>query len=165
MLKMTAVLAGNKALAQLEAVRKEWRPALKEEGIAIKAEYDKTTATWDTKVKFQMQVRPEGKTSMYATVWASNRIYWFVHEGIAVMHAVLSGPKDPYGKWVPKTEQRVLGSGPGAGRVVRIRPEYEGPLYKPREFTEKIIEVRQKPFEKRMQHATAVGARKATQGG
>jgi len=159
MIKMTAQLAGNAILAQIQQVREEWRKALKEEGKAIKAEYEKTTATWNTDVKFQMQVRPEGKSSMYVGVWASNRIYWFVHEGIAVMHAVFSND------WVPKTEQRVLGSGPGQGRVVRIRPEYEGPRYKPREFTEKIIEVRQPEFEKRMQHATAVGARKATQGG
>jgi hypothetical protein len=158
MITMTAQLAGNAALAQLEAVRKEWRTALKEEGKAIKKEYDKTHATWKTDVRFQIQVRPQGRDKMYADVWASNRIYWFVHEGIKVMHAKLS----TIPLWRPKTQPRVLGSGAGAGHVVYVRKSYEGPRYTPREFTDKIIEVRQKPFQERMQHATAVGARKAT---
>jgi hypothetical protein len=159
MIEMKAILAGNAALAQIEAVRKEWRAALKEEGQAIKREYDKTTATWQTKVSFQVQVRPQGKSGMYVEVWAKNRIYWFVHEGIAVMHARLSDD------WRPKTQPRVLGSGAGSGHVLYVSKKWEGPLYEPRKFTEEIVKVRQKPFEKRMQHATAVGARKATQGG
>jgi hypothetical protein len=162
MIKMTAQLAGNKAFRHIEEVRSEWKKALLEEGRAIKKEYEKTTETWKHHVTFNIRPHVSGRVNWYTEVFSSgpnSRIYWFVHEGIAVMHAVLSPD------WVPKTQPKVLGSGPGSGRVVRIRPEYEGPLYEPREFTDTIIEVRQPEFQKRMEHATAVGARKATQGG
>jgi hypothetical protein len=158
MIEMKAVLAGNAALKQLAAVRKEWRAAMKEEGVAIKAEYDKTHATWDTPVQFRIKVRPT-KDGEFVEVSASNRIYWFVHESIKVMRGVLSSD------WSPKTKPRVLSSGAGSGRLLYASKKISKPPYEARKFTEEIVKVRQKPFEKRMQHATAVGARKATQGG
>ena len=164
MIQMKAILAGNAALAQIEAVKGEWARALGQEGRAIKKEYEKTTKTWEHGVGFTIDTHATGKTAWYTEVQSAGpnqRIYWFVHEGISVMHAKLS----TIPLWRPKTQPGVLGSGPGAGYVVSVRKSYKGPKYTPREFTEKIIKVRQKPFEKRMQHATAVGARKATQGG
>ena len=159
MIKMKAVLAGNKALRHIEQVQRAWAKELLLEGRDIKKEYEKTTSTWKHHITFNIRPHTTGRVNWYVNVWAKNRIYWFVHEGIAVMHAVFSND------WEPKTQPKILGSGPGRGKVVRIRPEYKGPLYKPREFTEAIIEVRQPLFQKRMEHATAVGARKATQGG
>jgi hypothetical protein len=67
--------------------------------------------------------------------------------------------------WSPKTKPRVLGSGPGSGRLLYASKKISKPPYEARKFTEEIIKVRQPEFQKRMQHATAVGARKATQGG
>lgn len=157
MLKMTAVLAGNAALKQVAAMQKAWEDALKEEGKAVKAEYDKTHATWKTDVQFNMRAHI-GK-EMYVDVWASNRIYWFVHESVSVMRGVLSAD------WSPKTQPRVLGSGAGSGRLLYASKKISKPPYPARKFTEEIIKVRQPEFQKRMQHATAVGARRATQGG
>ena len=162
MITMKAQLAGNKAFRHIEEVQREWAKALLLEGRDIKKEYEKTTATWKHHVTFTIRPHTTGRVRHYVDVFSSgqnSRIYWFVHEGIAVMHAVFSND------WSPKTEPKVLGSGPGSGRVVRIRPEYKGPLYEPREFTDTIIEVRQKPFEERMIKATIVGARRASQGG
>ena len=155
---MKAILAGNAALKQLAAVRKEWRKAMKEEAADIQKEYEKTTKTWDTQVTFHSKVRPT-KDGIISEVWSDNRIYWFVHESIKVMRGVLSSD------WSPKTQPRVLGSGAGSGRLLYASKKISKPPYEAREFTDEIIKVRQKPFEKRMQHATAVGARKATQGG
>lgn len=158
MITMKAVLAGNVALKQVEAVRKAWEDALTDEGKAIQGEYEKTTKTWHTDVKFNMKVHT-GRVRWFVDVWADNRIYWFVHESISVMRGVLSPD------WSPKTQPRVLGSGPGSGRLLYASKKVSKPPYEARKFTEEIIKVRQKPFEKRMQHATAVGARKGTQGG
>ncbi len=158
MIQMKAVLVGNKALRHIKEVQKEWTKALVLEGRAIKKEYDKTHATWETDVQFNMRVHT-GTVRWYVDVWAKNRIYWFVHESVSVMRAVLSPD------WSPKTQPRVLGSGPGSGRKLYASKKISKPPYEAREFTEKIIEVRQPEFQKRMEHATAVGARKATQGG
>jgi len=158
-IKMKAQLAGNKAFRHIEEVQRAWAKELLLEGRDIKKEYEKTTSTWKHHVTFNIRPHTTGRVRWYVEVWASNRIYWFVHEGINVMYAVLSHD------WVPKTQPRVLRSGKGRGRVVKITPGKPQPNYDPREFTEKIIEVRQPAFQKRMEHATAVGARKATQGG
>jgi len=55
---MTAQLAGNKALAQLDAVRKAWREAMVAEANDIRKEYEKTVATWSHRVTFVTAVRP-----------------------------------------------------------------------------------------------------------
>jgi len=159
MIKMTAQLGATKAFRHIEQVREAWADALKEEGKAIKAEYEKTTATWSTDVQFDIKPHVSGRVNWYVEVGTSNRIYWFVHESISVMRGVLSPD------WSPKTQPRVLGSGPGSGRLLYASKSVNKPPYPAREFTEKIIEVRQPEFQKRMEHATAVGARKATQGG
>ena len=159
MIQMKAVLAGNAALAQIEAVRKEWKKGLLEERNEIHKLYKHTTSTWkNNRPRFYSKFG-ENATSMWVEVYSENRIYWFVHEGIAVMHAIFSDD------WHPKTIPGRLTPRAGRGKLVRVRPEYKGPLYEPRKFTDLIVKARKKPFEKRMQHATAVGARKATQGG
>lgn len=158
MLTMKAVLAGDAALKQVEEVRKQWKKGLLEERNAIWRYYRATVETWrEHHPRFKSKYG-ENQDMMWVDTWTENRIYWFVHEGISVMHAVLSSD------WSPKTRPGILRSGPGSGRLVRVRPEYEGPLYEPREFTEEIIERRQKPFQRRMEYLTAVGVRKS-QGG
>jgi hypothetical protein len=164
MIEMKAVLAGNAALKQLAAVQKEWRKGMNATGKQMLRYYNATTENWTTEVKFRVKSGREGENP-YVQVWAENRIYWFVHESISVMRGVLSGPKDPAGRWRPKTRPGRLRSGHGSGRLVYASKQVSKPPYKAREFTKLIIKREQKPFEKRMQHATAVGARKATQGG
>lgn len=164
MIKMKAQLAGNKGLAQIAAVRKAWVDAMQVERKTIEALYKRTTETWKytdprtTPVVFKSKIKST-KKELYVQVWTSNRIYWFVHESIDTMHAIFSND------WSPKTRPNSLRSVVGSGQVVRIRPEYEGKPYKARKFTETIIKVREKGFQKLMENATRVGARAASQGG
>ena len=162
MIKMKAVLAGSTALKQIESVRKAWVDAMQVERKTIETLYKRTTENWKNTdhdpVSFKSKIKSTNK-ELYVEVWASNRIYWFVHEGISVMHAIFSDD------WSPKTRPNSLRSVVGRGQVVRVRPEHTGKLYKPREFTETIIKLREKGFQKTMENATRVGARRATQGG
>ncbi|MHC4176258.1 MAG: hypothetical protein ACYSWU_02060 [Planctomycetota bacterium] len=157
MLKMTAIVGGSKLAGRLKAVQKSWEDALKEEGKTIKGLYEKTTSTWDTDVVFNTKVK-FGRDEMYVDVWAKNRIYWFVHESISVMRGVLSPD------WSPKTQPRVLASGAGSGRLLYASKKISKSPYEAREFTEKIIEEREKPFHERMKKATRAGVVRALTG-
>jgi len=160
-IEMKAQLAGNAALAQIEAVQKEWLKAMQEEVADIQKEYEKTVATWSHRVTFEtkVQLTNTGITGEVKSAGPNSKIYWFVHESVSVMRGVLSSD------WSPKTQPGVLGSGAGSGRLLYASKKVSKPPYEARKFTDAIIKVRQKPFEKRMQHATAVGARAASRGG
>ena len=150
MIEMKAILPGDAPYAAIKAIRHAWFKALQAEARAIKAEYEKTTRTWEHDVFFNTKVK-SGKNEQYAVVWADNRIYWFVHESVSVLRAVFSPD------WVPKTQPRVLSSGAGSGRMLYASKKIAKPPYEARKFTEKIIEVRQKPFQERMEAATGEG--------
>jgi len=158
MLKMTAQLMGDKPLKQLLSVRKAWVDAMQVERKTIEALYKRTTENWHTDVMFRSKIKSTDK-EIYVEVWAENRIYWFVHESISVMHAKLSKG------WVAKTKPDSLRSTLGSGRVLYVDKRYEGKVYKPRKFTETIIKLREKSFQKFMENATQQGVRAATQGG
>jgi len=160
MIKMTAVVAGGKAVQQVADVQKAWKDALRAEKDAILVEYRKTYHNWESlhQPNESTKIRASGN-EWYVEVRLTGRIYWFVHESISRLRAVFSGPKDPAGKWIPKTEHRVLASGPGSGRMLYASKAIDLDPYEAREFTEKIVEVRQPEFQKRMEQATADGAR------
>jgi hypothetical protein len=158
MIEMKAVLAGNAALKQIAAVRKEWVKAMQVERKTIEANYKRTTENWRTDVQFKSKIKSTDK-SLFVEVWAVNRIYWFVHEGISVMHAKLSAD------WVGKTKPDSLRSTLGRGRVLYVDKRYEGKKYKPRKFTDTIIKLRKDGFQKLMENATRKGAQAATRGG
>jgi len=157
MLRMEAVLPGVDALKQIAAVRHAWWGALQNEQKTIEVLYKRTTENWKTDVQFKSKLGSNNK-EWYAEVKAENRIYWFVHEGIAVMHAVLSP------NWVPKTKPLSLRSGPGRGHLVTVNPKHHGKLYEARKFTETIIEKRKVGFQKMMEKATEAAVRKAAGG-
>ena len=157
MLRMEAVLPGVDALKQIAAVRHAWWGALQNEQKTIEALYKRTTENWKTDVQFKSKLGSNNK-EWYAEVKAENRIYWFVHEGIAVMHAVLSPD------WAPKTTAGSLRSGPGRGHLVTVNPKHHGKLYKARKFTETIIEKRKVGFQKMMEKATEAAVSKAAGG-
>jgi len=155
MLQMKAVVPGADALKQIKAVQDEWKKGLLEERNEIRKLYLHTTSTWKENHPRFYSKYGENQTAMWVDVWSENRIYWFVHEGIAVMHAIFSDD------WHPKTQPGRLTPRAGRGRLIRVRPEYEGPLYEPREFTDLIIKAREKPFQQRMEKATRDGIKKA----
>lgn len=154
MLEMKAVLAGDAPLSALREVRKAWFGALQDEVRAVKAEYEKTTATWQHKVTFLTKVKTSEREA-YGEVWSDHRIYYFVHESISVMRAVLSPD------WSPKTQPGVLSSGPGSGRKLYASKKIAKPPYEARKFTQEIIKVRQKPFQQAMEAATGEGLSRA----
>ena len=94
-------------------------------------------------------------TEQYAEVWASNRIYWFVHESVSVMRGVLSSD------WSPKTQPGVLSSGAGSGRLLYASKKIAKPPYEARKFTDAIIKERKDKFQKAMEKATQDGVRAA----
>jgi len=147
-----------KAARQNKELRKAWKAALREEKDDIRAAYRKTYDNWDHKPREQTTVKASAG-EMYAQVRLIGREYWFVHESISVLRAVFSDD------WQPKTQPRVLGSGSGSGRMVYASKQIAKPPYEAREFTEAIIEERQGPFQKRMEQATAAGAKAALSGG
>ena len=57
MLKMTAVLAGDKGLKQVQAVQKEWRKALREEDKAIRRLYQQTYHNWQPDHQPKVNIR------------------------------------------------------------------------------------------------------------
>ena len=154
MLKMTAIVPGSKWVKSVEAVQKEWKKALRDERDEIRKLYKQTYHNWDHKPAEQTTLKASGD-EWYAEVRLVGRIYWFVHESIKVMRVVLSPD------WSPKTQPRVLGSGAGSGQKLYASKKISKPPYEAREFTEKIIEVRQPEFQKRMEKATQDGVKKA----
>lgn len=154
MLEMKAILAGDAPYAAVKAIHHAWFKALQAEARAIKAEYEKTTKTWEHDVFFVTKVKA-GETEQYAEVWADNRIYWFVHESVSVLRAVFSPD------WSPKTQPRVLSSGAGSGRMLYASKKISKPPYEARKFTEEIIKIRSKPFQEAMEAATGEGLSEA----
>ena len=150
MLEMKAILPGAAPLAAIKAVRNRWTKGLQAEARAIKAEYQKTTKTWDHQPFFQTEVK-SGKGEQYAKVSTEHRIYWFVHESVSVLRAVFSPD------WSPKTQPRVLSSGAGSGRMLYASKKISKPPYEARKFTDEIIKIRQKPFQEAMEAATGEG--------
>jgi len=144
MLKMTAVVEVDKSILQIKAVRLQLLNTLRNEGNKIKAEYQKTTATWehhDPKFIVEKHIS-RGATMPYVDVWTSYFVYIYLHNGTRVRHARLSWP------WVSKTTPHLLTSNPGVGEVLYVSRKYKAEGIKAREWTQEIIKIRQPIFEK-----------------
>lgn len=150
MIQMKAIVQIKQAQLALKTVQSRMEQGLKAEGDADRTEYEKTTKNWHHRVIFRSAVNLKGDTPSVTTE-TSDHPYWFVHEGVSVLRAVFSR------NWAPKTQPKVLGSGPGSGQMLYVTKKIAKPPYKPRKFTEKIIEIRQKPFQENMQKAIERG--------
>ena len=148
MITMKAISEVDKAIMNLGQVQIQMRKALREEGEAIRAEYNKTTTTWHHKINFTIADVMQGE-NFGVSVSTSDEPYWFVHESVSVLRAVFTND------WVPKTQPGVLGSSAGSGSMLYASKKINKKPYRARKFTEKIIEVRQKPFQDNMQKAMA----------
>ena len=138
-------------LSQLEFIQEAMIEELMREGSAINELYNRTSSTWAAQPRFMKKIEINPKSAS-VTVWAKDRIYWFVHEGVRHMRAVL-------GPYVPKTQPRVLSSGAGSGGRIYASRSQDRPLYEPRKFTETIIERRKPRFRQRMERAILNGVR------
>ena len=151
---------------QVDKIRLEILNALRAEGRDVTKEYEKTTATWKGKPKFETLIglnRPPGGASVF--VGTDNKIYGYVDKGVpariirprrAKALRFMAGSR-------AKTSPRHIGSGPGgaSGPVVFASIIRRWPGIKAREFSETIRQRRRQKFTRRMVKAMQAGAKKA----
>lgn len=151
MFEMTVESKVPAFLSQITAINDAMKAEIIKEGEEINKLYNKTSQTWKAQPLFRKKYESDSK-GMSVTVWAKDRIYWFVHEGVRNMRAVL-------GPYVPRTHVRVLDSFPGSGQRLYASKRFNRPNYKPRKFTETIIVQREPKFRQRMEGAMLRGAK------
>ena len=139
-------------LMQLQRIQDAVSEGLESEVKEVEKLYKKTDRTWAQQVVFNKKIRADAK-EVSGTVWAEDRIYWFVHESVSVMRAVLSPD------FVARTKPRVLDSFSGRGGRLYASKRISKPPYKARKFTETIIKERKPEFKKRMEQAILRGAK------
>jgi hypothetical protein len=105
----------------------------------IKADFEKTTETWDHKPKFVASVkvsfddtRGHVRTKPISGVKPPELIYYFLNNGTKVRHAIMTDD------FQPKTRIRVIGSFAGQGGLLRVDPRYDGPGIQARKWDEAI---------------------------
>ncbi|HUV51551.1 MAG TPA: hypothetical protein VMW64_00575 [Dehalococcoidia bacterium] len=139
-------------IAQLQRVQDSMKAELSVQGKEINRLYNQTSNTWKAQPRFMQKVEMNSKQDS-VTVWAEDRIYWFVHEGVSVMRAVLTNP------YVARTAPGVLSSRTGSGERLYASKKINKKSYKPRKFTQAIIKRIEPGFKKRMQSAMLKGVK------
>ncbi len=141
-----------------DAIRLELLNAMRKFGTKIKKEFDRTTATWKTKVKFNKKISLRDGTTV--EVFTDNQIYNWVNDGTKGPYPIPKpGNKNAKplafpGIFRPKTTRHVIGSTAGfkGGGTVVVK-SVEHPGIKAREFDKKIMEIMKPTFEKAMEKA------------
>lgn len=145
--------------------------AMRKQATEIKAEFKKTTATWEHKVKFESIVglrrTPPGPELL---VWTDDEIYGYVNNGTRP-HPIFPrrakalvfqwGGK---GSYKPKTKPRVIGSGPSSisnPQTWRL-PYVDHPGIKEGRHFDEEIEKKHRPKFKRAMEQAMSDARKAS---
>lgn len=167
-----------KELINIDSVRLELLNALRAEGREIRRDFQKTTKTWDHKVKFEMKVSLKRgiQSDGSVTVWTDDEIYGYVNDGtpphlmgpiVPVRASVL---KIPTGGTRPKTRPGKLASYKGGAKgpfvFAKRTKVFTHPGTEARYFTVAIrnrIE-RTRRFQKRLDEAVTRGLAKADKG-
>ena len=152
MLEMTVKSQVPAFITQLSRIEASLEAGLVKEAEEINKLYNQTSHTWKVQPRFMKKFEKNDK-QMSATVWAKDRIYYFVHEGVSVMRAVLTNP------YVARTAPGVLSSRTGSGERLYASKKINKKSYKPRLFTQAIIKRRKPKFEKLMKEAILRGAK------
>jgi len=153
MFEMTVESQVPNFVAQLGRIQAALTTALEAEVNEIEKLYKKTDRTWDQQVKFNKKVRVDSK-EISGTVWAEDRIYYFVHESVKNFRAILSP------NYVARTKVGVLDSFSGQGHRLYASKRIDiKPPYKARKFTQAIIVKRKPKFKSRMEAAMLRGAK------
>lgn len=127
----------------------------------IKADFDKTVATWEHKPVFRMSVRVQqfeiiGEVHTAKIFGKSPElIYYFINQGTAVRYAKMTQDFEP------KSRVRVIGSFPGAGGLDKVDVRFPMPGIKARRFNEEIANKHQVPLRLRMALAIRRGVQKS----
>ena len=139
-------------ITQLQKIQDSMKAELEAQGKEVNRLYNQTSHTWKAQPKFMQKVEMNAKQDS-VTVWAEDRIYYFVHEGVSRMRAVLTTP------FVARTAPGVLSSRTGVGGRLYASRKIDLPSYKPRKFTQAIIKRQQPKFKKQMESAMLKGAK------
>jgi hypothetical protein len=99
----------------------------------IRADYEKTTATWDHKPHFSTEIRFSGANPRL-TVGTNNEIYGDIDEGTTIRYDVMT--HDPL--FQPKTKVRFIGSVEGEGGFAYTDMENPRPGIDARMFSDTI---------------------------
>ena len=147
--KMRAIVP---AKIKLGPVRLEALNAMRKMGTQVRRDFERTTATWEHKPKFEQSVslKAPGPT---LTVWTENDIYFWVNDG--TKGRWMEARKAPYlmfkRTFIPKTLPGALSSVPGGSFPPWVsKKKVWNPGIKPRKFDETIEKKWQPIFTKRM---------------
>jgi hypothetical protein len=141
-------------------------------GTEIKKDFEKTTATWQHKPKFEtvVSLMQPGPTVLVGT---DDEIYGYVSKGTKphpIFAGIYTGKSNKKAlafpsKFSPKTRPGVIGSTAGSrGGDMVVRPYVQHPGTKPRNFEEAIEKIWKKKFKKRMEAAMREVAQKSGYG-
>jgi len=141
------------------AMRLQLLNDMRKVGTQIKADFEKTTATWTTKVAFEEQISLSGGPQV--EVYTTNKIYGYVDRGTEphdIWAGFYTGKSDKKvlafsSKSTPKTIPGVIGSSAGsAGPVDTFRPYVANhPGTKARNFSKEIEKTWTPKFKRAME--------------
>lgn len=121
---MNARVFGDEMIRAMEGINKE-----------IRADFEKTVATWDHKPRFGTSLKVSAdfiigktRTSPISGVKPPELIYYFISKGTRVRYAIMTPDFEP------KSRVRTIDSFPGAGGLFRVDPRFENPGIEGREF-------------------------------
>ena len=159
-----------------DALRLKLLNAIRKQGTQIKAEFDKTTATWEHDVKFKTEVSL-ALDGPAAFVFTDDEIYGYVNNGTKphpIFAGIYTGKSNKKalsfqwggkGSYRAKTRPRVIGSTAGGPTGPRVaRPYVDHPGTKGRHFDEVIEKDQQPKFKRRMEQAMREAARASGHG-
>jgi hypothetical protein len=138
-------------------------------GTEMKRDFEKTTATWEHKPKFEVVVSltQPGPTLLVGT---DDEIYGYVSRGTKphlIMAGIYTGKSNKKAlafpsQFSPKTRPGVIGSSAGSrGGDMIVRPYVQHPGTKPRKFEEAIQKIWKKKFKTRMEQVMKDVAQKS----
>jgi len=144
---------------QSSIFRKELLKAAKEIKADALADFKKTTANWQHKVKFSSKVDQGGSVGgIRIQIATDDPIYFYIDEGTKVRYATMSPD------WQSKTEPDVVGTFPGKGRRLFVNKKRPRPGIKARNFTKHIAKTTQKELARVTKNALARAARRSGHG-
>lgn len=111
--------------------------ALKHAGRNVKAEFEKTTSTWEHKPQFYIDIGYRGADARMLA-WTGDYIWNLLDRGTLVRYSV------PVENFQAKSVPRWIGSKQGAGKMVGSSKPLKG--IEAREWTEVIAEEQEKVF-------------------
>ncbi|MCA9979250.1 MAG: hypothetical protein KDD89_00385 [Anaerolineales bacterium] len=105
----------------------------------IKADFEKTTRTWNDKPSFEVQSK-----ELQRIIRTNHKVYFFVSGGTRVRYATMTPD------FSPKTRPNYIGSGAGSGGVLFVDKRKPKPGIKARDFDKAIAKKWQPMIGKRI---------------